>query len=850
MRRRTWTAMAVVCLLVGAVTRPAAAIAPTVHLGVDATSDRGAAAHRLQGVLGAPHESDDIDAIRRLRLSGWRNGGIQATESDGYDLMRRHGAPVMWIIGDDWKNTHGATEQPWTNWNDFETFVKRTVQRRMAEAPVTYWDMFNEPDLTLKAAAGNDDPSNNVALSPLLLEMFRREHDAIRSVDPNAFIVGPSISLFRAGTNNLGPLDLDHFLTYAEVWGLRIDALSWHEIHSRPNDVGAVLSPRSVVDHVAQARAMIDAHPGLVVKPKIFIDEWAAPGWRKIPGWSAGMLAAMEDADVEWASRSCWGEKDTDGRFYGTCGEGLNDLFLADESPQANYWVHRAYADMTGVRVPVTGSDTVTSAFATRDSAAQEVRVLVGRHQQRCQIGADPATELCTSNPADDAAPADVEVAVKVPFAASSLQLLVQRIPSPTGHQVGLAAPITVQSTTVAVTGGVATVTIPGYADGEAYTIRLGVAPPAAPPTLPPFPGFVCPMICGGSGSAGTWSTTGSSESPRERHATAALGDGRVLTSGGNSRTFARDATKVYDPANGGWTWAGNMAGALRERHTATTLADGSVFIAGGFGTGTLNTSERYDPATGTFTFTGWMTGPRSDHTATLLSDGRVLVVGGFSGGQDLTPVATAEVWNPTTGSWAPVAPMPGPRALHTATRLPNGKVLVAGGVAADGTLALATTALYDPVANTWTTASPMAGARARHRATALNDGSVVVTGGGSIATYTEGVAALASVERYNPVTGLWTPLGALPAARELHTATRLANGRVLVAGGIGPNGALASAAELNPATGVFTPVAPMSVPRYLHTATLLPNGQVVVVGGVSGARPDGIESSSELYNA
>jgi hypothetical protein len=161
-----------------------------------------------------------------------------------------------------------------------------------------------------------------------------------------------------------------------------------------------------------------------------------------------------------------------------------------------------------------------------------------------------------------------------------------------------------------------------------------------------------------------------------------------------------------------------------RESHKATLLSDGKVLVAGG--TLFLNildrvtaTAELYDPATGTFSPTGSMTTPRQDFTATLLPNGKVLVAGGFdNSGRAL---ATAELYDPASGTFTLTGSMAAPRTGHTATLLPNGKVLVAGGFTAE---------LYDPATGTFSFTGGLATARTGHTATLLQSGQVLVIGG------------------------------------------------------------------------------------------------------------------------
>ena len=164
----------------------------------------------------------------------------------------------------------------------------------------------------------------------------------------------------------------------------------------------------------------------------------------------------------------------------------------------------------------------------------------------------------------------------------------------------------------------------------------------------------------------------------------------------------------------------------------------------------------------------------RSGHTATLLPSGQVLVAGG--GGEVGSPT---EVYNPVTGQWALTGALNTPRVVHTATLLPSGQVLVAGGWWGQ-ILTLASTEVYDPVTGQWTLTGALHTARFAHTATLLPSGKVLVTGGADWSA----AAPFATAELYDPATGQWTLTGALHTARSDHTATLLPSGQVLVAGG------------------------------------------------------------------
>ena len=212
-------------------------------------------------------------------------------------------------------------------------------------------------------------------------------------------------------------------------------------------------------------------------------------------------------------------------------------------------------------------------------------------------------------------------------------------------------------------------------------------------------------------------------------------------------------------------------------------LPNGKVLVAGGYAdnsgpTPPLTSAELYDPQTNTWTNGGDMSDGRTDTTATLLPSGKVLVAGGYHSDHALK---SADLYDPATNTWAMGAAKPpdmnGVRAYHTATLLPNGKVLVAGGF--DGGSELATVELYDPATNTWATgaAKPpdMGAVRSSNTANLLPNGKVLLVG------KTSG----AGDELYDPVANAWSSGPSLAADRQQHTATSVCTGRVLVAAGV-----------------------------------------------------------------
>ncbi len=251
------------------------------------------------------------------------------------------------------------------------------------------------------------------------------------------------------------------------------------------------------------------------------------------------------------------------------------------------------------------------------------------------------------------------------------------------------------------------------------------------------------------------------------------------------------------------------------------------------------------DTRAGALVTVSTMASSRAAHSATTLPDGRVLVAGGFTTRE--YEVAGTEIYDPSQGTFGPAAPMRTPRYGHTATLLPGGKVLLVGGWAGRGEY-LASAELYDPATDTFAPTGAMTAARAGHVALALRDGRVLLAGG--VGT---GQSFLSSAELYDPATGSFSPTGSMSVSRENHSAVRLADGRVLVAGGHTGRRAdlrLHGSAEIyDPAAGTFSPTGTMGVRRHKHDAVLLPDGRVLVTGGSDERDGDGAYASAEFYD-
>lgn len=236
---------------------------------------------------------------------------------------------------------------------------------------------------------------------------------------------------------------------------------------------------------------------------------------------------------------------------------------------------------------------------------------------------------------------------------------------------------------------------------------------------------------------------------------------------------------------------------------------------------------------------TNSMNAARSGHTATLLPNGQVLIAGGME--RNGVFFNNAELYNPTTSSFTTIPKnMSVQRAGHIATLLPNGKVLIAGGWSSNSVQASAE--LYDPATNAFIPTGSMTVRRGDFTATLLQNGKVLVVGG-------ENDRALSSAEIYDYATGKFAPTGSMNAERTMHAAVLLPNGKVLIAGGGEYQHPLASAELYEPTTGTFIATGNMSVPRYKQAAILLTDGNALVVGGSNGRDWQGRYASAEIYN-
>jgi hypothetical protein len=241
--------------------------------------------------------------------------------------------------------------------------------------------------------------------------------------------------------------------------------------------------------------------------------------------------------------------------------------------------------------------------------------------------------------------------------------------------------------------------------------------------------------------------------------------------------------------------------------------------------------------------YIGKMSVARAVHQATSLTDGRVLITGGCAEQGCEGMLNSAELYDPAERSFKVVNSMTVHRSAHSAIALPDGRVLVTGGWSNRGVTASAE--IYDPETEQWEGVGKMTEARGAHISVLLPDGRVMITGGARDFT------PLATAEIFDPRTGIFTSVGKMHMARNQHAAVVLTDGRVLLTGGHSQRrGPTTRSAELfDPVTNLFKLTGEMNVPRYKHSAVSLTEGRVLVVGGSDERDSRGRYRSTELYD-
>lgn len=325
--------------------------------------------------------------------------------------------------------------QPWTDgYVQWDAFVTGMVNQSISTSrPVDFWSVWGEPDASFSG-------------TPLqYAELFRRTDSLVHAVDPSAKMVGPDFINYEID-------DLLFFIDSLHDLNIHPAAISWHEFGNNPQDI---------YFHAEEFRDSLISRP--FINPEIHIQEYGDPDNRQIPGWALGWLYYFEAAKVNWASRACFNEFNGS-IWWDDCWQGLSGMYMGDGyTPQPLYWVHRAYAELNeNFRLNVTPLQPRTVAMASRNDSNNELKIIVGRHYSQYQGSPDPS--------------ATVTIQVRnFPYGNNSTQpMVIQRIPSQVvNFSTPLANPITTFNGNLVFSGDSATITLPGFIDGDVYVIYI-----------------------------------------------------------------------------------------------------------------------------------------------------------------------------------------------------------------------------------------------------------------------------------------------------------------------------------------------------------------------------------------
>lgn len=442
---------------------PACAYGGCVTL--DAADPLGPADHAGNGFNELPVGQLNSGALEQLgpapmyrSIPGYEGSG--RFDWTAWDEAVAAGAKTTLILSDLWTAQSGQQypPTPWSNWDAYNSWVKQTVVEIVASGqPVDYWDVYNEPGWV-----NYYSPANFAAETPQdLLEQFLYTYQDIKSVDPSAAIVGPSIGW--VAFSPISPSspewqithepDITTFLDFCAQHDLHLALVAWHENGAQPS---------TIVAWAQQIKALINSLPALG-DPPMYLDEYAAAPDEPVPGWDIGWLAAISSGGFAYTVRSCW-----DG-----CSPATLDGLLAAGGATAPEWFDRlTYAHMQGQAIAVSSSSPALPAIGS--VSGQQVVALIGR-----MAGCGSPEAWCRQWPYPWFGPVpaeSVQVSVVVPWSSPKVTIDLSYEYSDPG--AALAAPLSASPADVHLspdgTGREQlTFVIPSFVDGDAYNLTV-----------------------------------------------------------------------------------------------------------------------------------------------------------------------------------------------------------------------------------------------------------------------------------------------------------------------------------------------------------------------------------------
>ena len=350
--------------------------------------------------------------------------------------------------------------------------------------------------------------------------------------------------------------------------------------------------------------------------------------------------------------------------------------------------------------------------------------------------------------------------------------------------------------------------------------------------------------------ASGGWRNLAPMIDVHESFGALALPDGGVLVVGGHfiNATHRRvDTVEVYDAVADRWTKTASMLETREGVGAMHLLSNGRVLVSGEHNTRTG--SELFDFTTMTWTATGSLNVGRGSHVSALLNDGRVLVAGGIDWLSPNTPCFdSAELYDPSSGRWTLTSAMRHRRNGAMGAKLADGRVMVMGGYEDESSLRFLRSAeIFDPTRGTWTLTSEASREIGNAGMVRLSDGRVLLAGG---VTRVGGKdTSRAEAEIYDPATDTWAPTGSMATPRSQFPLLLLDDGRVLAVGGVlRPQGkALAEAETFDPTSGTWSPAGRLAVQRWNHRV-LRVGRQVLVLGGYNASGQLGSVEANDSF--
>lgn len=430
-------------------------------VSLQATETTGAVNHAGSGLNELPNSVANSSDMADLATTMYRSiPGYQAGRYNwtAWDAAVAAGAKTTLLLSDLWLTHSGQSRPPtaWSNWNNYNTWVKATVASIVASGQeVDYWDVYNEPGWY-----GYYSPADFANVTPDdLLEQFLYTYQDIKSIDPSAQIIGPSVGIMTftpIPTNSSTwtdwhQFDMTTFLDFCAQHGLQLAAVAWHEDGAGPQQIQL---------WATQAWALIRSLPALG-HPVMYLDEYAAKPMQPVPGWDVGYLAAIANGSIAYSVRSCWDSCSPDT---------LDGLLLSSGATTSGWFERRTYAQMTGEMIST--SSTNSSVPALGSITPGRVVALIGRDS-----GCGSPAYWCNEYPFPwfaRSGPESVGVSVVLPWTTTGMSIQLSHVSSEPGRSVSgptADSPAGIHLYADGPGRELLTFYIPSFADGDAYSL-------------------------------------------------------------------------------------------------------------------------------------------------------------------------------------------------------------------------------------------------------------------------------------------------------------------------------------------------------------------------------------------